>query len=131
MKKSKDKPLTLDALVHYHQKVLIPDLEERFVAKDEFKQLRTELKGHKNEFTEFRKGEFTNLKSEFTKFKDESLSNQDAILKKLDILLEEKEVEKYQKEKEKKMWLILIGALKEHKILTPKQLKQIAQLDIF
>jgi len=116
MKKVKDKPLTLDVLADYNRRVMFPELKELFVTKDEFKEFKDEMR---------------KFKGEFTKFKDESLSNQDATLKKLDILLQEKEVREYQEKKEKRMWLIIINALKEHKILTSKQLKQIAQLEIF
>jgi len=101
-KKSKNEPLTLDVLADYNQKVLLPALEERLVTKDGFKE-----------------------------FKNEMSTTLDFILKKLDILLTEKTVRDYQKKREKKMWLIVIKALKEHNILGPKQLKQIAQLEIF
>lgn len=101
-RKSVQKPLTLEGLAEYNQEVLFPALEERFVTK-----------------------------KEFNAFKKESLTNQDAMLKKLDILLTEKTVREYHEEKEKKLWAIIIKALKEHRILSSDELKEIAQLEIF
>lgn len=103
-KNKTQKPLTLDALASYNQEVLFPALEERFVTKREF----------------------ANFKNEFKDFKNESLTNQDAALKKLDILLTEKKVREYQEKKEKKLWAIIIQALKEHRILSSKELEEIA-----
>jgi hypothetical protein len=103
------KPLTLDGLATYNQEVLFPALEERFVTKKEF----------------------NGFKKEFKDFKNESLTNQDAMLKKLDILLTEKKVREYQEEKEKKLWAIIIKSLKEHRILSPEELEEIAKLEIF
>jgi len=103
------KSLTLDELTTYNQEVLFPALEERFVTKKEFRS----------------------FKNEFKFFKNESLTNQDAMLKKLDILLTEKKVREYQEEKEKKLWAIIIKSLKEHRILSPKELEEIAKLEIF
>lgn len=94
--------LTLESLVDYNRKTLFPFLEETLVTKKEFNE-----------------------------FKNDSLANQDAILKKLDTLLAEKTVREYQEKKEKKMWVIIIRALKEHRILSPEELKEIAQLEIF
>ncbi len=105
----KQKPLTLKELVDYNQKVLFPFLEETFATKKALNELR----------------------NEFNEFKNDSLTNQDAILKKLDTLLAEKTVREYQEKKEKKMWVIIIRALKEHRILSPEELKEIAQLEIF
>lgn len=116
MEKENQKPLTLNDLIEYNQKVLFPALEERLVAKPEFNSLRKEFK---------------ELKNEFNKFRDESLTNQDATLKKLDILLEEKEIREYQEVKHKRLWSIIIRALKEHRILSPQDLEEIAHLEIF
>lgn len=80
--KNTQKPLTLKQLAQYNQEVLFPALEERFVTKSEFSNLR-------GEFSNLR-GEFNNLKKDFINFKDKSLTAQDQILKKLDILLVEK-----------------------------------------
>lgn len=77
------------------------------------------------------KKEFKDFKGEFKNFKNETLTGQNKILKKLDILLTEKEVREYQEKKEKKMWVIIIKALKEHNILSPKELEDIARLEIF
>ena len=102
MENENQKPLTFDNFVRYNKEILIPELKEVFVGKNEFHE-----------------------------FKDESLTNQDAMLKKLDILMEDKEVRKYQKEKERKFFAIMIKAMKEHSILSPKDLEEIAHLDIF
>lgn len=107
--KSNQRPLTLKELINYNQEVLFPFLEERFVTKKEFE----------------------NFKREFENFKNETLTGQDKILKKLDILLVEKEVREYQEKKYKKLWNIIIKALKEHRILSPKDLEEIARLEIF
>jgi len=115
-KQKNSKPLTLETLATYNQEVLFPALEERFVTKNEFQE-------HRNEFQD--------LKKEFEEFKDETLTNEDKILKKLDILLTEKKVREYHEEKEKKLWAIIIKALREHRILSSKELKEIAQLEIF
>jgi len=70
-KKSNQKPLTLDELIEYNQKVLFPFLEEPFASK------------------EFLKENFA-TKKEFQEFKNETLTNLDEIQKKLDVLLTEK-----------------------------------------
>ena len=122
-KQKNSKPLTLETLATYNQEVLFPALEERFVTKNEFQKHRNEFQEHRNEFQD--------LKKEFEEFKDETLTNEDKILKKLDILLTEKKVREYHEEKEKKLWAIIIKALREHRILSSKELKEIAQLEIF
>ena len=101
-KKLESKPLTLEVLADYNQKVLLPALDEHFATK-----------------------------KEFSDFRNSSLTNQDAILKKLDILLTEKEVKQYQKEKERKLWLIIINSLKEHRILSSGELEKISKLEVF
>ena len=101
-KKSNQKPLTLDELATYNQEVLFPAFEERFV-----------------------------IKKEFSSFKNKVFTNQDKMLKKLDLLLTEKKVREYQEEKEKKLWAIIIKALKEHRILSSRELEEIARLEIF
>lgn len=73
------KPLTLETLVSYNREVLFPWMEENFVTKTDFKE----------------------LKVNFKEFKNETVSNQDSMLKKLDILLTEKTVREYQEKKEK------------------------------
>ena len=102
IRKKKSEPLTLKAFVDYNQKVLLPVLEEKFATKEEFND-----------------------------FKDSSLTNQDALLKKMDILLTEKEVTEYQKEKERKLWIIIINSLKEHRILSTGEMEKISKLDVF
>jgi hypothetical protein len=101
-KKSNQKPLTLDELIEYNQKVLMPFLEEHFVTKKEFQE-----------------------------FKNQVFINFDAIQKKLDVLLTEKTIREYRERKEKKLWQIIIKALKEHRILSQRDLKEIAKLEIF
>ena len=111
-KKSNQKPLTLDELIEYNQKVLFPFLEEHFASK------------------EFLKENFV-TKKEFQEFKNETLTNLDVIQKKLDVLLTEKTIREYRERKEKKLWQIIIKALKEHRILSQKELEEIAKLEIF
>ncbi|MFH1048610.1 MAG: hypothetical protein V1732_03015 [Patescibacteria group bacterium] len=62
----KQKPLTLDNLANYNQKILFPALEELFLTKAEFKE-----------------------------FKEENFKNQDSIIKKPDTLLDEKKIREY------------------------------------
>ncbi len=66
-KKSLKKPLTLEELMNYNDKVFIPALEERFVSKKEFQD-----------------------------FQDKNFKILDAILKKSDILIKEKEIKQFQ-----------------------------------
>jgi hypothetical protein len=109
-RKIKDqKPLTLEKLADYNEKILIPSLEEIFVTKDEF----------------------GNFKDEFGNFKDETQKNFDKIFQKLDTLLDEKTVREHQEEKQKKLWVIVLKALKDHRILTAKELGLIAKLEVF
>jgi len=122
-KKEKETPLTLQELADYSQEILFPAMEERFATKSDLNDLRGDMNGLK--------GKLNTLKVEFKGFRDETLSGHDQILKKLDILLTEKEVGEYQKTKERKMWLIMIGAMKRSSILTPKELQIITQLEIF
>jgi hypothetical protein len=109
-KKSNQKPLTLDELIEYNQKVLFPFLEEIFLTKKEFQEFKNK---------------------EFQGFKNEVLTNFDAIQKKLDVLLTEKTIRECRERKEKKLWKIIIKALKEHRILSQKELEEIAKLEIF
>ena len=129
-KNKNQKPLTLDVLAAYNQEVLLPAMEECFVTKKEFKSLETEISGLKIDTKSINK-KVGNLATEFKSFKNETLTNQDAMLKKLDILLTEKTVREYQEKKEKKLLAIIIKALKEHQILSAKELKAIGQLEIF
>jgi hypothetical protein len=110
MKNNKEqKPLTLEALASYNQDVLFPWMQENFVTKNEFKSLKGEVNG----------------------FKDESLTNQDKMLKKLDTLISESNSGKRQEERQKKFWAIVVKALQEHRILSPEDLQKISQLEIF
>ncbi len=96
------KPLTLEVLVKYNQDVLFPYMEETFVTKADFQD-----------------------------FKNETSVNMDSILKKLDMLIDEKEARNYQDIKNKKLWAIMIKALREHQILSVKEIEEIAKLEIF
>ena len=130
MRKENKKPLTFDKLLEYHRKLLIPELEEKFVIKKEFSGLKTDVGILKTDVAEL-KTDMQGLKKEFGEFKEETLTNEDKILKKLDILLTEKKVREYQEEKQKKLWAIIIKALKEHRILSSQELREIARLEIF
>ena len=157
-RKLESEPLTLKMLADYTQKVLLPTLEERLVTKKEFSGLKADVKGLKTDVSGLKidvkelktdvsglktdvailkvdsaesKANAINLREEFNDFKNSSLTNQDAILKSQGILLDEKEVREYQKEKEKKLWTIIINSLKEHRILSSKEIEKIAMLDVF
>jgi len=93
-KKSYQKPLTLNELTNYNQKVLFPLLEERFLTKKEFELFK------KIDFSELKK-DVDRLRDDLQNFKNQSLANQDKMLKKLDLLLTEKKVREYQEDKEK------------------------------
>lgn len=124
MKNNKNqKPLTLEGLVSYNREVLFPWMQGNFVTKTEFKGLEIKVGGLETEFKGF--------KGEFKDFKNKTLTSQDIMLKKLDILLTEKTVREHQEKREKKMWAIIIKALQEHRILSGRQLEEIAQLEIF
>ena len=131
------KPLTLNDLAKYNQEVLIPAMEEVFVTKKEFSGLDNKVDALDNKVdaldnkVDALESKLNNLESEFQNFKNESLTNQDAILKKLDTLMTEKTVREYQEQKEKKLWAVVLKALKEHDILSQKDMQRIAQLEIF
>jgi len=108
-KVKKQEALTLAGLVKYNQDVLFPYLKETFVGKKEF----------------------NNFKDEMTDFKNENMTNQDKILKKLDILLAEKDVRDYQDKKQKKLLAIVIKSLREHDILSSKEMEDITRLEFF
>jgi len=118
------KPLTLNELANYNQKVLFPLLEEKFLTKREFELFK------KIDFSELKK-DVNRLRDDFQNFKNQSLTNQDKMLKKLDILLTETKMREYYERKEKKLWAIVIKALREHQILSSKELEEIARLEIF
>ena len=112
MKNKKNKnqtPLTLEGLVSYNQEILFPFLRENFVSNKKFDKFENEI----------------------NEFRNETLTNFDAMGKKLDILLTEKEVRQYQDEKQKKLWLVVIKALKKHNILSSEELEKISRLEIF
>jgi len=105
MKNKKNKnqaPLTLEGLASYNQEVLFPFLKDNFASK-----------------------------KELTEFKNETITNFDRVEKKLDILLDEKEARQYQDEKQRKLWLVIIKALKKHNILSSEELEKISRLEIF
>ena len=117
MPEENQKPLTLDELTKYNQEVLLPAFDSRID-----KLLDVKIDDLKETLVS---------KDEFNKFKDEVLTNMDAMLKKIDILIEDKEIRKYQEEKKKKLFAIMIKAMKEHSILSEKELEEIARLEIF
>lgn len=97
-----DQPLTLEMLMEYNRKILFPEMEERFVTKKEFKNSQ-----------------------------DKIFDRLDKILKNIEVLHEEKEVRKFQRNKDKQLYLIIINALKQHRILSDKELAKISELGIF
>ncbi len=97
-----EKSSIFDSLVEYGQKILLPEMKSTFVTK-----------------------------IDFSKFKDETLIGQDKIIKKLDILLTEKDIGVYKGQKEKKLWAIVIDALRKGNLLDNKDLDKIHQLDFF
>jgi len=109
MPEENQKPLTLDQLAEYNREVLLPAFEQRI------NLLKEDLV----------------TKEEFTIFEDKIYTDTDGLSKKLDILLTEKKVREYQEKKEKKLFAIMIKAMKEHSILSQKELEQIARLEIF
>jgi len=103
------KPLTLNELAKYNQKVLLPAIDFRI---DELKE---ELV----------------TKKEFNKFKDKIYRDIDCLIKKVNKLLIENEIRNYQEKKQKEFFAIIVKSLKEHNILSQEQLEKIAHLDIF
>lgn len=120
----------MEAIAEYNKKIFIPELKEIFATKKEFKGLKDEVICTKGEVVSL-KDEVGDIKDEFTNFKDETITNFDKIMKKLDILLDEKTVRKYQEEKQKKLWAIVLKSLKDHSILTNRELEAIAKLELF
>lgn len=128
-----DKPLTIKDI----REVLIPAMEEIFATKkdlesfaskqdlEEFEQRAVKLFASKQDLERFVSSE------EFAKFRNKSLTNQDKMLKDLEILKTEKTISDYQEKKVRQLWTIIIEALQEHKILSPDQLKEIEELEIF
>ncbi len=132
MKKKETNPklLSLEVLAKYNKEILLPEMEKRFVTKKEFSVVKTDIAGLNIDTGDIKR-DVKDLKTAFYDFKNEDLTNQDVMLKKLDILLTEKTVGEYQEKKAKKLWTVIIKALKEHRILSPKDLQTIAQLEIF
>jgi len=99
-----------------------------FATKDdlkEFKESALDVFATKDDLKAFA------TKDELFSFQDKTLTNLDSILQKLDILMTEKEVGYFQKKKERKLWAIMISAMKESNILTAKHLKAIQELEVF
>ncbi|PIQ74001.1 MAG: hypothetical protein COT61_03240 [Candidatus Portnoybacteria bacterium CG09_land_8_20_14_0_10_44_13] len=154
-RKKEQKTLTVESLMkaiaEYNKKTFIPELKEIFVTKDEFAGLRTDVNGLKVDVADLKtdvsdlktdvnglkidmadiKTDVAGFKNEFKSSKDETITNFDKVFKKLDILLDEKVVREHQEEKQKRLWAIVLRALKDHQILTPKELESIAKLEIF
>lgn len=101
-KTQSEKPLTLEVLVDYNQKVLFPFMKETFATKKELYELRNDM-----------------------------TTNFDKVFQQLKILMTEKEMRIYQRNKDKKLWLYIIKVLKEKNILTAKHLEKIAEMGIF
>ena len=89
----------------------IQKLTEEFVTKGDIKEFAT--------------------KEDITNFKDEILNGQDEILEKLSTLLQEKIIGEHQEKKQKKILAIHNKALKEHNILSSKELHEITKLEFF
>lgn len=53
------------------------------------------------------------------------------IFRKIDALLDESIVRENQWQKEKKLWMVVLKALREHNILSQQDMQKIAQLEIF
>lgn len=70
-------------------------------------------------------------RQEFSEFKNKVLSGQDKILKDLEILMTEKEMGYYQKQKERKLWQIMIEAMRKNNILSAEQIEEINGLEVF
>lgn len=125
MAKDNDKKtLTIDDI----REVLIPAMEEVFTTKSDleaFEQRAMDVFASKQDLQSFV------TKGEFTGFKNMSLSNQDRMLKNLDVLMTEKVMRDHQKKKERKLWAIMIDAMKRHKILSSEQLEDIDELEVF
>lgn len=102
METENQKPLTLDQLVEYNQRILLPAIGEMVVSK-----------------------------KEFNNFKNKIYTDIDKLFQKLDILLEDKEIREYQDKKLKQALAIMIKSLKEHQILSSRDLEQISRLEIF
>lgn len=139
-----NKPLTIKD-VH---EVLIPAMEKVFATKKELQKFATkqDLEALEQRITKtfaikqdlqlfVTKQDLDNLeyriKGEMTEKFDKVLTRSDEILKNLDTLMTEKTVGDYQKRKERKLWKIMIEAMKEHKILSSQQVEQIAALEVF
>lgn len=119
-------PLTIKDL----REVLIPAMEKIFATKKDLKGFATkkdlevvatkkdlEMFAGKKDIEKLR-GDLQELKNDFCQFKNESLGNQDKILKDLETLLTEQKMDNFQKAKELKLWLIVLNALRKHRILT-------------
>ena len=79
----------------------------------------------------FNKKDKEDFEKDITNFKDEILNGQDEILEKLSTLLQEKIIGEHQEKKQKKILAIHNKALKEHNILSSKELHEITKLEFF
>jgi len=126
----KNKPMTVEDI----HNVLIPAIEERFATKKDLEGFRVSFY---NDLAATLKEDFVNKKDfaqffeEFREFKNDMYGFEDKTLKNFDILFTEKEVGNYQKQKERKLWRVMIDAMKNHNILTPQELNFINGLEIF
>lgn len=122
MEKDIEKPMTIKDF----QEVIIPAMEEIFATKKDLAGLSADLSSFKQEARET----FT-TKVELANFRNESLTYFDKILKDLDILMTEKDVANYQKQKERKLWVLMINAMRKNNILTSQDIQEIKSLEVF
>ena len=139
-----NKPITLGDI----KKELIPAMEGVFATKGDIKEIKKDIKeirrdsATKEDLQKFQDNTLEVFatkedlqafatQAELFSFQDKTLTSLDSILQKLDILMVEKEVGYFQKKKERKLWAIMISAMKESNILTAKHLKAIQELEVF
>ena len=139
-----NKPITLGDI----KKELIPAMEGVFATKGDIKEIKKDIKeirrdsATKEDLQKFQDNALEVFatkedlqafatQAELFSFQDKTLTSLDSILQKLDILMVEKEVGYFQKKKERKLWAIMISAMKESNILTAKHLKAIQELEVF
>ena len=126
-KNNNDKPFTIKDI----HEVFIPAMEEVFATKKDLEKFATKKDlGMYPSKQDLKDLEFRLNKVISKKF-DKVLTRSDKILKDLTTLMTEKTVRNYQKEKERKLWAIMIDAMRQRKILSTAQLKTISELEIF
>ena len=131
MDKDIEKPMTIKDF----QEVMIPAMEGVFATKKDLEQFATKkdvavLHADLLSFKQEARETFA-TKAELAAFRDESITYFDKILKDLDILMTEKDVANYQKQKERKLWALMINAMRKNNILTPQDIQEIKNLEVF